>query len=147
MDCRCRLEKTALFLIVLGALTSGCVEKEVEIPPPEEPAAGLSSVGGQVIDARDRWDIQTVEIYAAPFYADENSNEGFFLLEPNLHPHASLDQQGIFSLRDIPPGQYVLVAGPTVDEARQIVGEDGEAVIFTFLPDEIYPLGELRLAP
>jgi hypothetical protein len=58
-----------------------------------------------------------------------------------------LQSGGTFGLNDLPPGKYVLVVGPSPEEARLVIDANGEAVIFTFYPDETYPLGELELAP
>lgn len=84
-------------------------------------------------------------VFLAPFFHGEVTSEGFFLLEPSVHPHAYLQQDGGFQLTNVEPGEYVLLIGRT-PEAASAVRADGQPRIFRISAGAVLDVGELQHA-
>lgn len=138
----------ALLLAACGAPGSQAVATQ---PPaaatlaPVTPEPGKGALTGQVAGAGDRWPDQDVNIYAAPFMPTEGGN-GYYMLEPNVHPHGALGPGGVFQINNISPGSYVLVVGPEPNGARLVVDAEGKTRIFTVKEGEVTELGKVVLA-
>lgn len=91
-----------------------------------------------------RSDETALTIYAAPFYSVEGDNKGFFLLEPSIHPSGRLYPNGCFQIPNIPPGAYVLVIGPTPEDAMAF-RKNNVIRVFHVEANQILDLGELAL--
>ncbi len=70
-----------------------------------------------------------------------------YMLDPDRHPHTELAGDGSFALSSVPPGQYVLVVGPTAEEARLVVDAGDEPQVFAVQADQMLEIGEVDLAP
>ncbi len=141
--------KRLLLLLVLGwiiALTacSGAGAGQVGDHTPVAPAAGLGSLSGSVSSASTFWTGETLYVYAATFNGN-SADEGFYVLDTSRAPSAELAADGWFQLKDMTPGKYVLVVGPTAEQGRLVADADGKARIFTVTADEVTDLGELGL--
>lgn len=82
-------------------------------------------------------------IFLAPLYQGAGTSEGFFLLEPSVHPHAYLQQDGAFQLTNVEPGEYVVVIGRT-PETASAVRSDGQPRIFHINAGEVLDIGEIQ---
>jgi hypothetical protein len=123
-----------LILVCLLAVTAGCggnaAGAQGELPVLEK---GMSGLQGRLTGAGGLW----------PYYAEGSG--GFYVLEPNIHPHAVVDGGGRFILSQVVPGSYVLVAGPSPEEAVLLVDGDGQTVIVTLQPDVWLDMGEVEV--
>ncbi len=144
--------QSALLCAVCAGLALALAACAVQMPtPPEptqaaEPSAQSGVLRGQVMDTAGRWEEEPLLIFAAPFSGDDQG-AGFFMLEPAIHPSAELNEQGEFVLSAVPAGRYVLVVGPTAEQALTVVDEGGETRVFTVETGEIVELGRVQLAP
>jgi len=142
------LKKAAAALLALFVfyLMAGCVPGMSAPAPPLAVtlAPGLGAVIGQVSNAAQFWQGKPLYLYAAPYYAGEDGR-GFFMLEVDRHPHTRLETDGSFILMDIPPGQYVLVVGPTAQEGRLAVNERQEILVVNVEAGATLDLGRLTL--
>lgn len=145
--------RCALLTAVCAGLALALVACAVQTPtPPPAPsqAADASAPGGvlrgQVMDTAGRWEEEPLLIFAAP-YSGDGHGAGFYMLEPAIHPSAELNEQGEFVLSAVPAGRYVLVVGPTAEQALTVVDEGGEARVFTVETGETVDLGRVQLAP
>ncbi|MEJ5202792.1 MAG: hypothetical protein WHV66_11225 [Anaerolineales bacterium] len=134
----------SLFLLVVWV--AGCVPAGHVLLPPVTPAPGLGVIIGQVKDAGQYWRNEQLYLYAAPYYAGQDG-KGFFMLEVDRHPHIRLEADGSFVLKGVPPGQYVLVVGPTAQEGRLAMDARQEILLITVESDKVLDVGELRLHP
>lgn len=139
--------KTILLLLIL-ALLSSCKPAG----NPADPAAihltpGSGGLTGQVSSAPERWSGAELTIYAAPFTRTQGNDEGFYVLEPNIHPHAQLDASGSFNMVNIPPGEYVLIVGPNPREGKAVLNGTNHPQVFTIQADQIFQAGALAIAP
>jgi len=86
------------------------------------------------------WTEETLRIYAAPFYPTEGE-QGFFILEPSIHPYGLVYHDGYFVINNVPPGKYVLVVGSTPESAVAIRNSKGAIQIFTVEAGRILNVG------
>jgi hypothetical protein len=133
-----------LILVCLLAVTAGCggnaAGAQGELPVLEK---GMSGLQGRLTGAGGLWPGRETTLWAAPYYAEGSG--GFYVLEPNIHPHAVVDGGGRFILSQVVPGSYVLVAGPSPEEAVLLVDGDGQTVIVTLQPDVWLDMGEVEV--
>lgn len=108
-------------------------------------APGLGGLRGQVSNVSELWGKKEVYAYAAPFFGDASKGEGIFALQPALHPSTRLGKDGLFLLINVQPGFYVVVIGPTPQEALAVRGE-GNVRIFQVFADQIADLGSIELS-
>jgi hypothetical protein len=119
--------------------TAGSISKSE--PMALEP--GLAGIEG-VIAVGNEWGDQQVVVYASPFYSAQSEEQGFFILEPSIHPSTKLMPSGEFQLVNIEPGSYVLVVGPNPDEALAIQ-ESGTPKVFRVDEDQVLDIGYVDL--
>jgi hypothetical protein len=114
-----------LILFGLLAVVSGCAGKDV-LPALQK---GMGGLHGVVKDAGGQWAGREITLWAAPYYTEGSS--GFYVLEPYIHPHVVVGSGGRFTLAQVLPGSYVLVAGPGPEEALRLVDDKGQTLIVT----------------
>lgn len=136
---------TASLLLVFSLL--GCSPKLANSSPTPttiQPAEGTGGLKGVILNAGDLWkDRTTIYVFAAGFSGDDQG-QGIYVLEPSIHPHTEMESGGLFQLDDMPPGKYVLVVGPSPEEA--LVFKDGEKARVIAVPaDEVVDVGEITL--
>lgn len=120
--------------------TSAVMRTVLPTTPPQQ---GTSLIVGQVTGQPNSWKGQQLVAYAAPFKPTTEGN-GFFILEPSIHPSAVLDLNGTFQIKDVPADAYVIVVGPTPEEALA-VQEAGHARVVQVKADQTLDLGKIDL--
>jgi hypothetical protein len=105
---------------------------------------GGNSVSGVLKNARDLWPEGEIEIYAAVFSGE--IGKGYYVLEPDLHPHSTLHKDNSFTLTGLPPAVYILLAGTNPEEAREVLDQQGEALIFEIADAQQIEMGEAFIA-
>lgn len=111
----------------------------------ERPPADSAALSGRIPGAVKIWPGESITVYAAPFFGPDEAS-GFFMLDPDRHPHAALGPGGAFRLEGLAPGRYVLVAGPRPMETRAVVDDEGKARLFQAGAGSTAELGDLNLA-
>jgi hypothetical protein len=119
-----------------------------ELPQPtpqalQTPQAGMGAVSGR-LSGPAYWEDREITAYACPFTPNKEGTGGFFILEPSIHPHAIVAADGSFAIPDVPPGAYVIVAGPSPEEALAYRKTDQAAVI-EVTADEVLDLGNIEI--
>jgi len=112
--------------------------------PPLTLEANSGGAKGTVVAYPDDWAGKELYAYFAPFTPGERADEGFYILEPSIHPGTSVDSGGYFQLGDIPPGKYVVVVGPDVESSIPIRHQDRPRIL-EIVPGEVLDLGEVDL--
>ena len=141
-------------LLLLAVLFAGCSPAAPspvagvtpDLPTPIALEAGKGGLSGQVAEAASRWSGETVTAFAAPFTAVNGQEQGFYVLEPEVHPHTNLDASGRFQMGSVDPGTYVLVVGPSAREGALVMNGDGKPRVFTVKSGELLQTGPLTLA-
>lgn len=151
-----RLWKPLVLLVILVACAPRLSESPLstprifESPVPTEIAAypqmidleeGMGAITGRFKSLP--WAGGEIYVYACPFFGPSNK-EGFYILEPSVHPSATVKSEGIFQLVNVPPGAYVLVVGPSPEQAIAFK-ESGRIRVFQVKPGQTLDLGVVDL--
>ncbi len=116
-----------------------------ETLPPLNLEAGYGGVQGIIVSYPTDWNGNNLFVYFAPFYpAPDSDGGGFYMLEPSVHPFTSVTSGGVFQAGNIPPGQYVIVIGPTPQESIPIL-DGNRPRIFTIKENTITRIGEVSV--
>jgi len=126
------------------AAQSPLVVRQVTTLPAVTPVAGTAVIKGQVSADTLKWTGENIYIYAAPFSSIQGDQEGFYMLEPTIHPKTTVNPDGAFQFTQVPPGAYVLVVGPTPEEAVAIQ-ESGHAKVFRVADSQVLDIGKVSL--
>lgn len=145
------MKSRIIILLLLAVLLSACSANSPQpaataLPAPASltPQPGTGAITGTVAGVKDRWPDDEVILYAAPFQ-ETQGGAGYYVLEPQQHPHVALAPDGSFGLNDIHPGKYVLMVGPEPAAARLVVDDSDQTRIITVTADTVQPLGTLTL--
>lgn len=120
------------------------VDRRPDELPPLNLEEDKGAITGHVVSQPPSWKNQELYAFACPFYPAQNSTEGFYILEPSIHPNGMLTVDGRFQLTTVQPGRYAVVIGPTPEDAVPI-SEAGTTKIVQVTAGEILDLGELNL--
>lgn len=135
--------------VIAPTPTSDTFESPLSAPAtlaPLIPEAGMAGAYGVLVSSPADWAGKPLFCWFAAFYQSQESEGGFFLLEPSQHPSVELEPNGSFRLGTIPPGEYVIVLGPSPEVAIAIQDARGPRV-FNLEADTALDLGEVRLEP
>jgi hypothetical protein len=108
------------------------------------PAKDSGRVQGHIVSQPSFWTGKPVTVYACPFQVAANGKDGFFILEPSIHPQAVVNQDGTFQIMNVPPGAYVIVGGPAPEEALAIQ-EAGIPKVVHVNGGQVLDLGKVEL--
>ena len=137
-------------LAILGLALNACASNTpapTAIPTPTmiQPAEGKGGLRGKLSNTADLWkNTKTIYVFAAEFHGDDQG-KGVYFLEPSIHPHTIMDADGVFQINDMPPGDYVVLAGPNPEEAITIKNQN-EAQVFNVPDGEVIDIGEKKLS-
>ena len=107
------------------------------------PAEGKGGMRGVIANITNFWERGTVYVFAAEYHGNEKG-EGIYVLEPSIHPFTTVDIGGLFQITDMPPGEYVLIVGPTPEEAA-VVRKGDDATIYKVTANEVTEVGAINL--
>lgn len=115
--------------------------------PEAAPGSGLGAVSGQLPEALQTWPDEPLMVYAVPFYPNQaDPEEGFYVLDTSIHSMTELDGNGNFSINNVQPGRYVLVAGPRAEDSLLVVNPDQSPLIIQVMAGQVTTLEDLQLA-
>lgn len=112
--------------------------------PPLALEPGFGGAAGVIATVPPDWSGQALFVYFAPFYPEEAEGGGIFVLEPSVHPSSEVNPGGAFQIGNIPPARYVIVVGPTAEDALAILDGDHPR-IFEILEGRVLELGDVEL--
>ena len=144
-----------VLLMTVAVLLSACVPVANISPLPTPIGATLQPatvavasqqekgrVVGQLASRPSAWQGKQLTAFAAPFKPTTEGN-GFFILEPSIHPTAVVNPNGSFQL-EAPIDAYVIVIGPTPEEALA-VQEAGHSRVVQVKANQTLDLGKVDL--
>ena len=117
-------------------------EAEITLTPMKSGLVGtLISTSGSTPTA-----LGNTPVYLAPVYWDENRKEGAFALDTANGPSAISKEDGSFVIANIEPNEYVIIVGEIIGTNVIIPDEKGDARVVSLTADQVYDVGELRVA-
>lgn len=141
------------FLPILGGLVLllavGCSQNIVSQATPSvaAPAAGLSTLSGQVVANSDRAPIEKVLVRLANVYEDAATKSQTFALDLANAPGTITDAQGFFAIADVKPGKYVMVIGDYYAVHDIISESNGDAKVYDAQAGQLLNIGVLPVKP
>lgn len=138
-----------VILALLAFCSGGCLPSANRTALPAQTATlapGVGGLSGQIQRAAQTWPDQPLRIYAAAYYGEPDGG-GFYMLDPDRDPSTPLASDGSFTLDGLPPGSYLLVAGPSAEQARRVVDADQQPALFEVQAGTRQELGTLALEP
>lgn len=137
-----------LFLVIIAWMGIGCTPKvqsgDFLTPTFIKPKEGTGGMRGVIANLEAFWKDRTVYVFAAEYVGNEQG-EGIYVLEPSIHPYTTIDTGGFFQITDMPPGEYVLVVGPSPEEAI-VIRKDAKAIIYKVAAGDITDVGAINLS-
>lgn len=137
-----------VLLITLTLIEVSCTSKTQfnALPTPTliEPKQGTGGMRGVIDNIEAFWQKRTVYVFAAEYVGNEQG-EGIYVLEPSIHPYTTVEAGGFFQINNMPPGEYVLVIGPSPEEAIT-VRRDAKAVIYKVAAGDVTDIGSIHLS-
>jgi len=133
-------------LLVINGLAACASPVGIETPPqvipPEQDEAILV---GRLVSFPEKWQGMQLYAYAAPYLGPEDG-EGIFILDENLHPKGSINDNGWFQVRNVQDGVYILVVGPDSEQGLAL-RDNGIALRFFAIEGEVLDIGEFTISP
>lgn len=137
-----------LILVIITWMAIGCTSKmqsgDSSTPTFIKPKQGTGGMRGVIANLEAFWKDRTVYVFAAEYVGNEQG-EGIYVLEPSIHPYTTVDTGGFFQITDVPPGEYVLVVGPSPEEAI-VVRKDAKAIIYKVAAGDVTDVGSINLS-
>lgn len=140
-----RFMKLCLLVITMsvGLLLPAC--QSTPSPKPTvnvTPQAGTAVVTGRLLDITTGRPLANVNARLAQAYI-----EGDFWVDDQVNsPNINTDNQGYFTILNVPPGTYVVVAGYQESSFGIVEESPDKARIYTFEADKVTDLGDLSIS-
>jgi hypothetical protein len=83
-----------------------------------------------------------VSVYLVPVYWNQQHTEAFYAVDASQAMSSSIYQNGYFQLLNMPPGDYVLVVGQSLEDAGIFADDRNQTRVFTVKPNEVLNVGE-----
>lgn len=139
-----RGEETTLYSPLDATLGSPLAAPTATLPPLVL-QDGAGGVVGRVVSFPPDWAGLELTVYFARFVSGAREDEGFFVLEPSVHPSTRVDDYGRFQIGTISPGRYVLVVGPTPQDSIAI-SRNNRPLVVEITAGRVLDLGEIYLS-
>lgn len=120
------------------AVSTSPIPSPSPVPPTLSPLTLGTNMGGVkgYLDIRKaEWKNENLIVFFCPFTPDTNGESGIYILEPSIHPNATL-VGGYFQTGEVSPGKYVLVVGPMPETAVPL-RENGQIKVFEVLTGQV----------
>ena len=143
--------KYLLSVLLILFFVAGCqsnsiqattVSIEVPTVTPALPTESTGVIKGSLKSIPTDWSGREIYAFAAPVLGSEE--DGVFVLDDTIHPRSSLQEDFSFQLAQVPAGKYVLVFGPSVEEALAY-REGLKAIVFDVPANNVTDVGELLI--
>jgi hypothetical protein len=140
-----------LFLAAAGLLLTACQPTTSGEPTPTAaaPGADVGAVRVVITNLKAFWPETSpglpVTLWTAPVMeGGPPGGPSVYVLEPSIHPHGAIGPGNVLQVENVPPGKYVMVIGPTPEEAVPI-RVDGEAQVYDVVAGQLLDLGAIAL--
>ncbi len=134
-----RLRLLLSFCLLAGVLCAcgSSASEAIDLQPGENAACG------QINRIPPEWKNRSLFVYAAEYTGSAES--GYYVLEPDIHPHTQATSRGVFCIYNLPGQTYILLAGPSPEESLRLTNGNGEPILVAVTPNELLELGKVHL--
>lgn len=145
------LPKIALFtlIVILGACVPQTPSIERSVIPFPSPLpiptseAGKVTVIGRVISLSNQ-PISQIAVWLAQVI--RQGEGGIYVLDSRASPGVYTNEEGIFMISNVDPGEYVIVIGDPEGLYEIITESSGKAKVWNIPSDQIFDIGELKVS-
>ena len=135
------LVRCILFLLLLvTACGTQSAPTPTSIPRPE---LGKATVTGKIISIVSDKPLPKTSVWLAEVV--RQGEQGAYVLDAVFSPSVYADENGIFVISNVTPGEYVIVIG-NPETQHEIISElSGDAKVWNIPADQVYDVGELKV--
>jgi hypothetical protein len=142
-----KIKYLMLVLSTLLLLVSACEKQSAPATlntttPIQKPESGKAMVTGKVFSTTSNQPLKTT-VWLAEVH--RQGDQAIYVLNAVSSPGIYSDDNGIFVLANITPGEYVIVVGNPEGQNEVIADESGVAKVWNIPADQIFDSGELKV--
>ena len=138
--------RLVLIIIAASLIFASCTTNTQEmkkplVTPPAQPESGMATVTGRVISENTGLPLSDTIVRLAEVVRQED--EGAYVLDVAFSPGTDSDGEGFFIFENVDAYEYVIVVGDVYEIYKVMADEDGKAITWITVEDEILNVGEL----
>jgi hypothetical protein len=140
---------TILWCILLPLFTacgrqSASITIGVPTPTPiPRPEPGKATITGNLFSTNSDKPLPNTAVWLAEVV--RQGEQGAYVLDAVFSPGVYADENGIFVISNVIPGEYVIVVGDPESQHEIISESSGKAKVWDIPADQIYDVGELTI--
>jgi len=135
------LVRCILFLLLLvTACGTQSAPTPTSIPRPEP---GKATVTGNLFSTTSDKPLPNTAVWLAEVV--RQGEQGAYVLDAASSPGVYANENGIFVIPNVVPGEYVIVVGDPESRHEIISESSGDAKVWNIPADQIYDVGELKV--
>jgi hypothetical protein len=142
-----RFVSFCLFVLLLVGCSNQAPDIQVQGPRPSvaSPAAGKTTVVGQILGTGSQTPIKNTPVYLAQVYTDEASKQSAYALNLASSPATISDENGFFTFTDVDPNPYVIIVGDYYGENDVVKESNGDARVYQFTAGEVVDVAVVQV--
>ena len=111
--------------------------------PIPRPEPGKAMVTGKLFSTTSDKPLPNTVVWLAEVV--RQGEQGAYVLDSVFSPGVYADENGIFVISNVGPGEYVIVVGDPESRHEIIAESSGKAKVWNIPADQIYNVGELKV--
>ena len=114
----------------------------------DEPAPESSTMVGQILTLSNGVlvPLRNNPVRLAPVFLEPQTNEKIYILSGATSPGGGTDANGVFTVSEFEPGEYVMIVGDVIGYHEVISDPEGNAIIFETEPGKIFDTGVIQVS-
>lgn len=139
-----KIKHNILVWCIIFLLATACERQSTSTPTPiPTPEPGKAMVTGKLFSTTSDKPLPTTVVWLAEVV--RQGDQGAYVLDSVYSPGVYADENGIFVLSNVVPGEYVIVVGDPESQHEIISESSGTAKVWNISADQIYDVGELKV--
>jgi len=144
------MKKIKTLILILGTLlllVTACGNQTAPVTtnvttPIQNPGSGKAVVTGKISSTISKKPLK-IPVWLAEVH--RQGDEAVYVLNAVSSPGIYADENGIFVLANITPGEYVIVVGNPEGQNEVIMDDLGKPKVWNVPADQIYDVGEFKV--
>lgn len=139
-----KIARNFLLFLLVTLLLSACASSKTSGSVVPTPQAGKTTVTGVLVSEADGKPAASIIVRLAEVYREGNS--AAYALDASFSPGATSDENGVFIISDIAPGEYVVIIGdPAINYMIIEDSATGKAKVWNAPENGILDLGTFTI--
>lgn len=135
-----------ILLLLVTACGRQSAPTTIGVPTPTpipRPEPGKATVTGKLFSTTSEKPLPKTAVWLAEVV--RQGEQGAYVLDAVFSPGVYADENGIFVISNVVPGEYVIVVGDPESQYEIISESSGKAKVWNIPADQIYDVGELKV--